>query len=97
QDPVSLSTLAGVELPAQDIAARVLESDRIVAVRAVGAHSPGNPQEEAKTSTLRRYFREYGTTRVNGARVTVYVRDHDPSPTAGPGFDSPGASGGVMR
>ncbi|MFF8914230.1 hypothetical protein ACF08M_13105 [Streptomyces sp. NPDC015032] len=84
QDPVSSNTLAGVELPAQDIAARMLEFDRIVAVRAADAHSPTNPQEEAKTSTLRRHFREYGTTHVNGARVTVYVRDHDPSPKAGP-------------
>lgn len=97
QDPVSSNTLAGVELPAPEIAARMLDFDRIVAVRAAGAHQPTNPQEEAKTSTLRRHFREYGTTQVNGARVTVYVRDHDPSPKAGPGSDSPGASGGVMR
>jgi mannosyltransferase len=98
QSPVSSNTLAGVELPAQEIAARMLEFDRIVAVRdPAGAHSPTNPQEEAKTSTLRRHFREYGTTHVRGARVTVYVRDHDPSPKAGPGSNSPGASGGVMR
>ncbi|WP_328502539.1 glycosyltransferase family 39 protein [Streptomyces sp. NBC_00457] len=73
QDPVSSNTLAGVELPAQEIAARMLEFDRIVAVRAAGAHSSADPREEAKTSTLRRHFREYGTTHVNGARVTVYV------------------------
>ncbi|WP_373561125.1 proton-translocating transhydrogenase family protein [Streptomyces sp. OV198] len=97
QDPVSSNTLAGVELPARDIAARMLEFDRIVAVRATGAHSPASPQEEAKTSTLRRYFREYRTTQVNGARITVYVRDHAPSPKAGPGSDSPGASGEAMR
>ncbi|WP_134656355.1 glycosyltransferase family 39 protein [Streptomyces sp. H23] len=97
QDPVSSNTLAGVELPARDIAARMLEFDRIVAVRAVGVNSPTNPQEEAKTSTLRRYFREYETTHVNGARVTIYVRDHAPSPEAGPGPGGPGASGGVMR
>ncbi|MFE2943749.1 hypothetical protein ACFXKG_32555 [Streptomyces sp. NPDC059255] len=98
QDPVSSNTLAGVELPAQDIAARMLEFDRIVAVRdPAGAHSPTNPQEDAKTSTLRRHFREYGTTHVNGARVTVYVRDHDPSPKAGPGSGSPGENDGVMR
>lgn len=55
QDPVSSNTLAGVELPAQDIAARMLEFDRIVAVRdPAGAHSPTNPQEAARTSTLRR-------------------------------------------
>ncbi|WP_217144451.1 glycosyltransferase family 39 protein [Streptomyces sp. AC627_RSS907] len=97
QDPVSSNTLAGVELPAQDIAARMLEFDRIVAVRAAGAHSLTDPQEEAKTSTLRRHFREHGTTHVNGARVTVYVRDHDQSPKAGPGSGGPGASGGTMR
>ncbi|MFF1463763.1 hypothetical protein [Streptomyces sp. NPDC058330] len=79
QDPVSSNTLAGVELPAQEIAARMLQFDRIVAVRAAGAHSPANPQERAKTSTLRRHFRECGTTHVNGARITVYVRDHGPS------------------
>ncbi|MER5844172.1 glycosyltransferase family 39 protein [Streptomyces prasinus] len=79
QDPVSSNTLAGVELPAPDMAARMLEFDRIVAVRGpAGAHSPADPREEAKTSTLRRHFREYGTTHVNGARVTVYVRDHEP-------------------
>ncbi|MGI5440429.1 hypothetical protein ACQEV4_24510 [Streptomyces shenzhenensis] len=94
QDPVSSNTLAGVELPAQDIAARMLEFDRIVAVRATGAHSLTDPQEEAKTSTLRRHFHEYGTTHVNGARVTVYVRDHDPTPKAGPRSDNPG---GLMR
>ncbi|MEU5699120.1 glycosyltransferase family 39 protein [Streptomyces aurantiacus] len=75
QDPVSSNTLAGVELPAQDIAARMLEFDRIVAVRAARAHTLTTPQEKAKTNTLRRHFREYGTTHVNGARVTVYVRD----------------------
>ncbi|WP_328362022.1 glycosyltransferase family 39 protein [Streptomyces sp. NBC_00445] len=73
QDPVSSNTLAGVELPAQEIAARMLEFDRIVAVRAAGEPSSADPREEAKTSTLRRHFREYGTTHVNGARVTVYV------------------------
>ncbi|WP_079257559.1 glycosyltransferase family 39 protein [Streptomyces malaysiensis] len=83
QDPVSSNTLAGVELPAQEIAARMLEFDRIVAVRAAGAHSLGDPREEAKASTLRRHFRAYGTTHVNGARVTVYARDHGPSPKAG--------------
>ncbi|MFI6209890.1 hypothetical protein ACIBAI_26500 [Streptomyces sp. NPDC051041] len=98
QDLVSSNTLAGVEFPAQDIAARMLEFDRIVAARdPAGAHSPTSPQEQAKTSTPRRHFREQGTTHVSGARVAVYVRDHDPSPKAGPGFDSPGASGGVMR
>ncbi|MGW3128360.1 glycosyltransferase family 39 protein [Streptomyces sp. NPDC001123] len=97
QDPVSSNTLAGVELPARDIAARMLEFGRIVVVRATGAHSSANPQEAAKTSTLRRHFRAYGTTRVNGARVTVYVRDHDASPQAGPGPSSPGASGSAMR
>ncbi|SNX55813.1 mannosyltransferase [Streptomyces sp. TLI_55] len=84
QAPVSSNTLAGVELPAQDIAARMLEFDRIVAVRAAGAHSLSSPQETAKTSTLRRYFRESGTTHVNGARVTVYVRDHHASAEKGP-------------
>ncbi|MFE9611459.1 hypothetical protein [Streptomyces sp. NPDC006012] len=98
QDPVSSNTLAGVELPAREIAARMLEFDRIIAVRdPAGAHAPANPQEEAKASTLRRHFREYGTTQVNGARVTVYVRDHDPSWKAGPRSDSPGAGDGVMR
>ncbi|WP_081236381.1 glycosyltransferase family 39 protein [Streptomyces viridosporus] len=97
QDPVSSNTLAGVELPAREIAARMLDFDRIVVVRAAGAHSLTDPREQAKTSTLRRHFRAYGTTHVNGARVTVYVRDHDPSPKDGPRSNSPGASGGVRR
>jgi mannosyltransferase len=90
QDPVSSDTLAGVELPAQDIAARMLEFDRIVAVRAARAHTLATPQEEAKSSTLRRHFREDGTIQVNGARITVYVRDHDPSAKAVPGSERPG-------
>ncbi|MEU1344504.1 glycosyltransferase family 39 protein [Streptomyces sp. NPDC005827] len=97
QDPVASNTLAGVELPAQVIAARMLEFDRIVVVRAAGAHSSTDPQEEAKTSTLRRHFHEYETTHVNGARVTIYLRDHDPSPKAGPASDSPGAHLGAMK
>ncbi|CAL9565539.1 hypothetical protein SUDANB145_04714 [Streptomyces sp. enrichment culture] len=87
QDPVSSHTLEGVELPARDIAARMLDFDRIVVVRdPAGAHPPAGPREEAKIGTLRRHFREYGTTRVNGGRVTVYVRDH------GVGGRSPGRS-----
>ncbi|WP_307021447.1 hypothetical protein [Streptomyces canus] len=91
QDPASSNTLAGVELPAQEIAARILEFDRIVAVRATAAHSPTNPREEAKTSTLRRHFREYRTTHANGARISVYVREHGHVPRG----DSVGEIGGV--
>ncbi|MER5630472.1 glycosyltransferase family 39 protein [Streptomyces nitrosporeus] len=97
QDPVSSHTLAGIELPAREIAARMLEFDRIVAVRAAGAHPSADPREEAKTSTLRRHFHEYATTRVNGARVTVYVRGRAPSPKTGTGPDGPGTSGGTTR
>ncbi|MFJ9896794.1 glycosyltransferase family 39 protein [Streptomyces sp. NPDC091280] len=75
QDPVASNTLGGVELPAREIAARMLEFDRIVAVREpLGAHAPAGPGKEAKASTLRRHFREDATTRVSGARITVYVR-----------------------
>ncbi|AXG77677.1 glycosyltransferase family 39 protein [Streptomyces paludis] len=81
RDPVASNTLAGVELPAREIAARMLEFDRIVAVRdPFRGQSHMNPQEEAKTRTLRRHFREDGTTHVRGARITVYVRDHTKSP-----------------
>lgn len=77
QDPVSSNTLAGVELPAQDTAARMMDFDRIVTVRPpAGTHAPTDSQEQAKTRTLRRHFHESRTTRLNGARVTVYVRDH---------------------
>ncbi|MEU1873987.1 mannosyltransferase [Streptomyces ambofaciens] len=89
RDAVSSNTLAGVELPAREIAARMLEFDRIVAVRAAGAHSPTDPREAAKTSTLRRHFREHATTRVHGARVTVYVRDRGPSAQDGPRSGGP--------
>ncbi|MER6128661.1 hypothetical protein ABT173_40095 [Streptomyces sp. NPDC001795] len=77
QDSVSSNTLAGIELSAQDIPVRMLEFSRIVAVRdAEGAHSNSNAQEEAKNRTLKRYFRECGTSHVTGARVTVYVRKY---------------------
>lgn len=82
QDPVSSNTLAGIELPAQAIPAGILKFSRIVAVRdAAGAHSDTNSQEVAKTRTLKRYFRECGTTPVTGARVTVYVRSYAACPT----------------
>ncbi|MFD6431510.1 glycosyltransferase family 39 protein [Streptomyces venezuelae] len=97
QDPVSSNTLMGVELPAQEIAARMLEFDRIVAVRAAGADSSANPQEEAKRSTLRLHFREDRTTHVNGARVTVYVRDHGPSPKTGHASAGGRRAGGGVR
>lgn len=75
--PVASNTLAGIELPAHDIPARILRFSRIVAVRdARGAHSDTNTQEEAKGRTLRRCFREDGTTRATGARITVYVRNY---------------------
>ncbi|MGF2209688.1 glycosyltransferase family 39 protein [Streptomyces albidoflavus] len=83
QDPVESHTLAGVELPARDIAARMMQFHRIVTVRVAREDSLSDPQEKAKTATLRRHFREYATTRVNGARITVYVRDHGPLPKAG--------------
>nr|WP_248003778.1 glycosyltransferase family 39 protein [Streptomyces sp. RLB1-33] len=77
QDPISSNTLAGIEIPAQDMPVRILKFSRIVAVRdPEGAHSNANSQEKAKTRTLKRYFRECGTTRVTGARVTVYVRNY---------------------
>ncbi len=85
QDPVSSNTLAGVELPARDIAARMLRFDRIVVVRdPEGEYSPSNPQEEAKERTLRRYFHPHETTQLTGARVTVFVRDWRLSPADGP-------------
>ncbi|MEU9337254.1 glycosyltransferase family 39 protein [Streptomyces sp. NPDC048290] len=83
QDAVASNTLAGVELPAEDIAARMLTFDRIVVVRVARLRTLTGPQEEAKTRTLRRSFREDGTTHVNGARITVYVRDQSLSPTGG--------------
>lgn len=83
QDPVESNTLAGVELPARDIAARMMRFHRIVTVRVARADTLTDPQEKAKTDTLRRHFREHATTRVNGARITVYVRDHGTPPKTG--------------
>ncbi|MDT0436656.1 MULTISPECIES: glycosyltransferase family 39 protein [Streptomyces] len=77
RDPVSSDTLAGAELPARDIPARMREFDRIVAVRVTDARARTDPRELAKTDTLRRHFHPESTTRVHGARVTVYVRDDD--------------------
>ncbi|WP_239086064.1 glycosyltransferase family 39 protein [Streptomyces parvus] len=82
QGPVESNTLAGVELPARDIAARMMQFHRIVTVRMAREDSLPDPQEKAKTDTLRRHFREYATTRVNGARITVHVQDHGPLPKA---------------
>ncbi|MFF7114484.1 glycosyltransferase family 39 protein [Streptomyces albogriseolus] len=76
ESPVASHTLAGVELPAPVIAARMLRFDRIVVVHGrAGAHLTGSPQERAKTLTLRRHFRARATTHVNGARIVLYVRD----------------------
>ncbi|MER7973361.1 hypothetical protein ABTX35_30900, partial [Streptomyces sp. NPDC096080] len=77
RDPVSSDTLAGAELPARDIPARMREFDRIVAVRVTDTQARTDPRELAKTDTLRRHFHPESTTRVHGARVTVYVRDDD--------------------
>ncbi|MFI8003385.1 glycosyltransferase family 39 protein [Streptomyces sp. NPDC086010] len=79
QDPVTSNTLAGVELPAQAIAARMLAYDRVVAVRAAGAHPRTDPKEKAKTSTLRHHFRVYKTKHVKGARILIYIRDYTSS------------------
>ncbi|MGW6290296.1 glycosyltransferase family 39 protein [Streptomyces sp. NPDC055107] len=76
RDPVTSNTLAGIERPAPEIAARMKRFDRIVVVRAVGMHKPGNPREQAKRDTLRRHFRAHTTNEVNGARVTLYTRIH---------------------
>ncbi|MFJ8405391.1 hypothetical protein ACIQ9K_33615 [Streptomyces microflavus] len=75
RDPVTSSTLAGVEHPASEIAARMKNFDRIVVVRAGGAHASVDPREEAKEDTLRRHFREDRASEVNGARVAVYIRN----------------------
>ncbi|HEY8979006.1 MAG TPA: glycosyltransferase family 39 protein [Streptomyces sp.] len=75
EDPVSSNTLAGVEFPAGDIPARMLEFDRIVVVQGTSARPTADPRYRAKRNTLRRSFRALGTTRVAGAYVTVYVRD----------------------
>ncbi|MET7872227.1 glycosyltransferase family 39 protein [Streptomyces cyaneofuscatus] len=83
QDPVDSNTLAGVELPAGAIAARMMQFHRIVTVRVARADSLSDPQEKAKIDTLRRHFREHATTRVNGARITVHVRDHGLPPKVG--------------
>ncbi|MHC5905058.1 glycosyltransferase family 39 protein [Streptomyces sp. S6] len=75
EDPVSSNTLAGVEFPARDIPARMLEFDRIVVVQGASARPTADPRYRAKENTLRHSFRAGATTRVNGAYVTVYVRD----------------------
>ncbi|MEU1264514.1 glycosyltransferase family 39 protein [Streptomyces cellulosae] len=76
ESPVASHTLAGVELPAPVIAARMLRFDRIVVVHGrAGAHLMGSPAEQAKTLTLRRHFRARATAHVNGARIVLYVRD----------------------
>jgi mannosyltransferase len=75
QDAVSSDTLAGVELPARTVAARIPAFDRIVAVRA-GSNAAADQRDEAKKATLRRCFDAHATTEAGGAYITVYVRRH---------------------
>ncbi|WP_435172294.1 glycosyltransferase family 39 protein [Actinacidiphila sp. bgisy145] len=75
RDAVSSDTLAGVELPARTVAARMPAFDRIVAVRA-GSPASADQRDEAKTATLRRCFDPHATTEAGGAHITVYVRKH---------------------
>ncbi|MYT98615.1 hypothetical protein GTY74_15510 [Streptomyces sp. SID8350] len=75
RDPVASNTLAGVERPAPEIAARMKQFDRIVVVRAAGIHAPMDPRERAKRDTLRRHFCAHTTNEVNGVRVTLYTRN----------------------
>lgn len=71
QTPKASNTLTGIEFPAQDIPTRMLRFDRIIVIH---AGDPTTPQDEAKTTTLRDHFRRHGSTQVNGARISVYVR-----------------------
>ncbi|WP_367125217.1 glycosyltransferase family 39 protein [Streptomyces phytohabitans] len=75
RDAVSSDTLAGVELPAAEIADRMRDFDRIVVVRAADADASVDAREEAKRDTLRRHFHEEGSTALKGARVIVHVRN----------------------
>ncbi|MET8980004.1 glycosyltransferase family 39 protein [Streptomyces sp. NPDC004539] len=82
RDGVSSHTLVGVEVPAREIAARMLEFDRIVVVGGAGGRSVGDAREEVKRRTLRGCFREERATWVSGARVGVYVREQESAAVA---------------
>lgn len=77
RDPVSSDTLDGVELPAQDIPARMRAFPRIVVVHDAADEPPDDdPRETAKSSTLRDDFHACDrTAEVTGARITAYCRN----------------------
>ncbi len=83
RDPVASNTLAGVEYPAPEIAARMKLFDRIIVVRAAGIHAPEDPREKAKRATLLHHFRAHTTNEVNGAGITLYTRNIAPTLRAG--------------
>ncbi|MGC8922372.1 glycosyltransferase family 39 protein [Streptomyces griseoaurantiacus] len=84
RDPAASNTLSGVEFSARDVAARMLRYDRIVVVRdPAGARPPATARERAKARTLRLHFHVRRSTLVDGARVTVFVRDGAPSAKPG--------------
>lgn len=75
RDPVASHTLYGTEAPAAVIRARMLATDRILAVRdPAGEPVDQNAREAVKRQVLAAHFEECGTREVQGARVTLYAR-----------------------
>ncbi|MFW6693313.1 glycosyltransferase family 39 protein [Streptomyces sp. MAR4 CNX-425] len=74
-DPRASHTLYGTELPPAAIRARMLGARRIVVLHdPAGQPLDGSPAERVKRATLRTGFERCATTRVHGARVTLYAR-----------------------
>lgn len=73
--PQASASLQGEELPAAGIRARMLAMDRIVVLSdPPGQPEDTGPQEAVKREVLRTRFHECTSTRVKGARVTLYAR-----------------------
>lgn len=75
RDPVTSHTLYGTEATAAVIRARMLATDRILAVRdPAGQPLDQDARESVKRQVLAASFEECATREVQGARVTVYAR-----------------------
>ncbi|MGF1424882.1 glycosyltransferase family 39 protein [Kitasatospora sp. LaBMicrA B282] len=82
--PLASDTLAGVELPPADLAARMRAFARIVVVHDPGGEPGGtDPNAVAKRAALRESFHPCGSAAVTGARITAYCANQTGIPWPG--------------
>ncbi|WP_328874911.1 glycosyltransferase family 39 protein [Streptomyces sp. NBC_00287] len=73
--PTASHTLYGTEVPASEIRARLLATDRVVALRdPAGQPVDQTAQEITKRRVLARYFEECSTRQLQGASITVHAQ-----------------------